>query len=194
MHSFLAKGRLLYTHDRTIADLCATAAEHRRPRHARSSCCARRLARCRRSTRRTSGSSPAAISTTPRCGSSTPPTPLAQIEVIGAGLLADREVIPQAHEAEPGVLPDDLHRPAQRAERRTASVKAALDAVDGYIARARRDLFAPVLDHLREVGEARSCTEIDDHFKRNFGIGDVTDRLRVPRRPGLIGKASRPSG
>jgi hypothetical protein len=24
LHSFLAKGRLLYTHDRTIADLCAT--------------------------------------------------------------------------------------------------------------------------------------------------------------------------
>ena len=35
-------------------------------------------------------------------------------------------------------------------------------------------LFEPVLEHLREVGEARSCTEIEAHFKRNFDVGGVT--------------------
>ena len=34
MHSFLAKGRLLYTHDPTIADLCAAPPGDRRARHA----------------------------------------------------------------------------------------------------------------------------------------------------------------
>ena len=73
MHSLLAKGRLLYTHDRddrrSLRAGCARSASATR----RCSCCARRRARCRRSTRRTSGSSRAATSTTPRCGFSTPP-------------------------------------------------------------------------------------------------------------------------
>ena len=34
MHSLLAKGRLLYTHDETIADLCGQLAGDRRARHA----------------------------------------------------------------------------------------------------------------------------------------------------------------
>ena len=50
----------------------------------------------------------------------------------------------------------------------------ALDAVDEYLASRAPALFAPVIDHLREVGEARSATEIEDHFKRNYGIGGVT--------------------
>ena len=38
VHSFLAKGRLLYTHDETIAGLCERLARHRRARHRRCSC------------------------------------------------------------------------------------------------------------------------------------------------------------
>ena len=72
MHSFLAKSRVLFTHDDTIADLCArlqTIGE----RDTRPGAAARRArARCRASTRRTSCSSRAAISTTRRSGSSTP--------------------------------------------------------------------------------------------------------------------------
>ena len=73
MHSFLAKSRVLFTHDDTIADLCArlqtigerdTRLALLRGRHA---------ARCRASTRRTSSSSRAATSTTRRCGSSMRP-------------------------------------------------------------------------------------------------------------------------
>ena len=72
MHSLLAKGRLLYTHDETIADLCARLQRDRRARHAGAAAARGDAARCRRSTRRTSGSSRAATSTTPRCGFSTP--------------------------------------------------------------------------------------------------------------------------
>ena len=43
-------------------------------------------------------------------------TPLARIEVIGARLLADREVIPQAMKLNPAFFQIDLHRPAQREE------------------------------------------------------------------------------
>ena len=73
MHSFLAKSRVLFTHDDTIADLCTRLqAIGERDTHL-ALLEARRRTRCRASTRRTSSSSPAATSTTRRCGSCTRP-------------------------------------------------------------------------------------------------------------------------
>ena len=72
MHSFLAKGRLLYTHDQTIADLCARLQRDRRARHAGAAAARGDRRAAGRSTRPTNGSSRAATSTTPRCGFSTP--------------------------------------------------------------------------------------------------------------------------
>ena len=48
---------------------------------------------------------------------------------------------------------------------------------------ARRAVRAD-LDHLRDAGEARSCSEIEDHFKRHFDIERRDHRVRVPRRSG----------
>jgi hypothetical protein len=53
-------------------------------------------------------------------------------------------------------------------------------------------LFAPVIDHLREVGEVRSCSEIEDHFRRNLDVGGVTMACEYLADRGLIGKASTP--
>ena len=72
------------------------------------------------------------------------------------------------------------------------NVQAALDAVDAYIAERAPKLFAPIFDHLREVGETRSCTEIEDHFKRNFGVECVTTACEYLADQGLIGKAAAP--
>ena len=71
-------------------------------------------------------------------------------------------------------------------------MQAALDAVDHYVAERAATLFGPVLDHLREVGEARSCTEIEDHFRRNFDLSGVTAACEYLADQGLIGKASTP--
>jgi hypothetical protein len=49
-----------------------------------------------------------------------------------------------------------------------------------------------VLDHLREVGEARSATEIETHFKRSFDVVGVTTACEYWADQGLIGKASTP--
>jgi hypothetical protein len=70
------------------------------------------------------------------------------------------------------------------------NVEAALAAIDQYMADRATSLFAPVLDHLREAGEARSCTEIDTYFDKNFGIGHVTSVCEYLADQGLIGKAS----
>jgi hypothetical protein len=71
-------------------------------------------------------------------------------------------------------------------------VQAALDAIDDFLARRASALFGPILEHLREVGEARSSTEIEAHFKRNFNIDGVTTACEYLADQGLIGKASTP--
>ena len=53
-------------------------------------------------------------------------------------------------------------------------------------------LFGAIIDHLREVGEARSSTEIEDHFKRNLDVQGVTTACEYLADQGLIGKVSTP--
>jgi len=190
MHSFLAKGRLLYTHDPTIADLC------------------QRLQGI--------GSRDAAVQLLRAATHALPSmykahkwyvtrgdlnytalwilyaaTALAQIEVVSAGQLVDREVIPQAMKLNPSffktVYTDMLN------ERKTRkSVEAALDAIDEYIAARTPGLFSLVVDYLREAGEARSCTEIEDYFKKNYDASGVTTACEYLADQGVIGKASTP--
>ncbi len=191
LHSFLAKGRLLYTHDRTVADLCE------RLREIGERDTQWQLLR-------------AAIHALPPIYKAHKwfvtrgdldytalwvlyaATPLAQIEVIGAGLLADREVIPQAMGLNPAFF-RTIYADLLNARKTRRSVKAALDAVDDYVARRVPALFGPVIDYLREAGEARSCAEIESHFKRNFDVGGVTTACEYLADQGLIGKASTPA-
>jgi hypothetical protein len=84
-------------------------------------------------------------------------TPLAQVEVVGAGLLADREVIPQALKLNPAFF-KTVYADLLNTKKTRKRVQTALDAVDRYVAGRAGTLFAPVLEHLREAGEARSCS------------------------------------
>lgn len=116
-------------------------------------------------------------------------TPLARIEVVGARLLADREVIPQALALNPALF-ETIYTGMLNARKTRKNVEAALDAIDTYLAERAPVLFAPVIEHLQEVGEARSCTEIEDHFQRNYGVSDITTACEYLADLGLIGKAS----
>jgi len=187
-HSFLTKGRLLYTHDPTIADLCATLADIGRRdtqvqllRAATHALPAIDKAHKWLVTRGDLDYTALWILYAA--------TPLAQVEVIAAGQLADREVVPQAMLLNPAffktVYTDLLNAPKTR-----DSVQAALDAIDGYVAGRATMVFGSILDHLRDVGEARACREIEDHFKRSFDIGGVTTACEYLADQGLIGKAS----
>ena len=190
MHSFLAKGRLLYTHDPTIADLCARlqgigtrdlavqllrAGTHALP----SIYKAHKWFITRADLNYTALWILYAA------------TALAQIEVLSAGQLLDREVIPQALKINPAffkiVYMDMLN------ERKTRErVQAALGAVDDYIASRTPALFSLVIDYLREAGEARSCKEIEDYFKKNYDASGVTTACEYLADQGIIGKASTP--
>ncbi len=187
-HSLLAKGRLLYTNDQTIADLFG------------------RL--------RTIGERDTELQLLRAATGALPPidkahkwfltrgdldytalwilyaaTPLARIEVIGARLLADREVIPQAMKLNPAFF-KIVYADLLNTRKTQKNVQAALDAVDAYVAERAPALFSLVIDYLREAGEARSASEIEAHFTRNFDVSGVTTACEYLADQGLIGKAS----
>jgi predicted nucleotidyltransferase len=191
MHSLLAKGRLLYTHDDTIADLCARlheiGARDTQLQLLRAATAALVLVYKAHKWFITRGDLDYTALWILYAA-----TPLAQIEVIGAGLLADREVIPQALTLNPPffktVYADLVNTPKTQ-----ANVKAALDAVDAYIASRETSLFHLVIEYLREAGEARSCSEIENHFTRNFNVSCVSTACEYLADEGRIGKASLPA-
>jgi uncharacterized protein len=189
-HSFLAKGRLLYTHDQTIATLCEQL--------------------------HVIGERDVQIQLLNAASGALPPvykahkwfrtrgdleytalwilyaaTPLAKIEALSARRLIDREVILQAMELNPQFF-KTIYTDLLNTKKTTRNVKAALSAIDQYLSERARDLFAPVIEYLREVGEARSATEIEDHFKRNFGVTYVTGVCEYLADQGIIGKAQLP--
>src|SRR5215510_14301488 len=66
-------------------------------------------------------------------------TPLAKIEVMARGLLADREVIPQALQLNPGFF-QVVYTDMLNSKKTRKNVETALDAIDSYLSR-RLDLF-----------------------------------------------------
>jgi uncharacterized protein len=187
-HSFLAKGRLLYTHDPTVADLCDRLSE----------------IGARDTQVRLLAAGIEALAPIDKAHKwfvtrgdldytalwiLYAATPLAQVEVIARGLLADREVIPQASALNPSffktIYSDVLNRPKTK-----SAVQGALSAIDAYVAGRAATIFGPVIEHLREVGEVRSCREIEDHFKRHFDLTAITTACEYLADQRLIGKAS----
>src|SRR5262245_3223502 len=188
LHSFLTKGRLLYTHDESIASICAGLHEI--------------------------GERDTQLQLLRAATNALPPiykahkwfttrgdleytalwilyaaTPLARIEVLSAGQLADREVIPQALRLNPAFF-QTIYSDLLNEKKTTQNVKSALDAADLYIVERTPLLFGLVVDHLREVGEARSSREIDAYFERNFGIDGIVTACEFLADQRLIGKAS----
>jgi predicted nucleotidyltransferase len=188
MHSFLAKGRLLYTHDPTIGDLCD------RLQGIGSRDAAVQLLRAATGalpsidkahkwfvTRRDLDYSALWILHAA--------TALARIEVISAGQLLDREALPQAMTLNPAFF-TTIYSDLLNERKTPARVEAALLAVDVYVASRARALFALVVDYLREAGEVRSCTEIQDYFRKTFDVTGVTTACEYLADQGIIGKAS----
>ena len=187
-HSYVAKGRLLYTHDETIRDLCGRLNEI--------------------------GERDTQLQLLRAATAVLPPlykahkwmitrgdldytalwilhtaTPLARVEILGARRIADREVLPQALALNPeffGVIYSDLLN-----KRKTKPlVQGALDLIDAYLAHRAMLLFAPVLEYLADSGEARGCTEIERHFSRNHDVHGVVTACEYLADQDLVGKAA----
>jgi hypothetical protein len=190
MHSFLAKGRLLYTHDPSIADLFATLNEigerDTQLQLLRSGAGAVYVLNKAHKWFVTRGDLEYTALWILYAANS-----LARIEILSRRQLTDREVIPQAMRLNPAffklVYSDLLNMKKSR-----KNVQAALDAMDEYLKARTKPLFGLVIEYLREVGEARSATEIETHFERNFDVGGVTTVCEYLADLGLIGQASTP--
>src|SRR5438876_3369785 len=141
MHSLLAKGRLLYTHDETIAHLCARLHEIGE----------------RDTQLQLLGAATHALGPIDKAHKWLvtrgdldytalwilyAATPLARIEVMSARLLADREVIPQALKLNPGFF-GTIYTEMLNGKKTRKSVQAALDALDQYLATRTNLLFGP---------------------------------------------------
>jgi hypothetical protein len=190
MHSLLAKGRLLYTHDPTIADLCEKLHEigGRDVQVQLLGAATQAVGSIYKAHKWliTRGDPDYAALWILYAA-----TPLARIEVIAAHQIADREVIPQALKLNPTFF-RTVYSNLLNAKKTHKAIAAALDTVDRYLAQRTGELFGPVLDHLREVGEARSATEIEAHFKRNFNVEGITSACEYLADRKLIGVASTP--
>lgn len=190
-HALLVKSRLLYTHDDSIARLC----EGLRDMGARD-----RSIQLLRAATNALGALDKAHKWLITRGDLDytalwilyAATSLAQIEVIAAGGIADREVLPDALALNPPffatVYNDLLNRPKTR-----PGVAAALKAADDYVRERTPLLFALVLDYLREAGEARSASEMEAHFRRHFDVGSATAACEYLAAEGVIAKVSLPA-
>lgn len=190
MHSLLAKGRLLYTHDETIGALCEglhLLGEHDTQHQllAAANYALPSVYKARKWLVTRGDLDYTALWILYAANA------LARIEVLEAGMLADREVLPQALKLNPPFF-KLIYTDLLNARKTRPAIEAALAAIDEYLSKRATRIFAPVIEHLKEAGEARSATEIEDHFRRNFGIEGVTGVCEYLSDQGLIGKAPLP--
>ena len=118
-------------------------------------------------------------------------TPMAQLEVISARTLVEREVIQQALALNPDFF-KIVYTDLLNAKKTKKAVQAALAAADDYMAKRAKRLFAPVLDYLRDAGDVRSASDLEAHFSRSFGIHGVTTACEYLSDQDIIAKASAP--
>lgn len=188
LHSFLAKGRLLYTHDPSIEVLCAglhTIGQRDTQLE---------LLRCANGALLPIDKAHKWFVTRGDLDYSAlwilyAATPLAKVEVIGRRLLADREVLLQALALNPAFF-KIVYTDLLNTKKTKKNVEAALDAVDAYLAERAPSLFSLVIEYLREAGDIRSSSDIEAHFTRNYDVGGVVTACEYLAHHGLIGKAA----
>jgi uncharacterized protein len=118
-------------------------------------------------------------------------TALARIEILNARRLMDREVIPQAMQLNPAFF-KIVYADLLNTKKTSKNVQAALDAIEAYLAKRAPALFGLIIDHLREVGDTRSASDLEGHFSRNFDVEGVTTACEYLSDRGLISKVSAP--
>ena len=191
MHSFLAKGRLLYTHDETIAEMCGrlSALGERDMQVALFSAATAALPAVYKAHKwlLTRGDLEYAALWILYAA-----TALARVEVISARQVADREVLPQAMTLNPELF-RLIYVDLLNTRKTRPAVTAALDAIDAYLEARIAQLFAPLLRYLRDAGEPRSCSEIEDHFRRHLDVCGVVTACEYLADQGWVGKASLPA-
>jgi hypothetical protein len=190
-HSFLAKGRLLYTHDETVQQLCerlqAIGSRDTEIEILKAATAALPLVAKAHKWFLTRGDLEyTALWILYACSQ------LAKIEIMSRGQLADREVIPQAIKLNPALF-QVIYLDLLNGKKTRKGVQAALDAVDSQLAKRARTIFAPVIEYLRDAGEIRSASDIGHHFTRTLDVDCIALACEYLADEGIIGQASSPA-
>ena len=114
---------------------------------------------------------------------------LARIEVMGSGELADREVLPRALAMNPAFF-GVVYTGMLNGEKTREVVQTAIDLAEDYLLRCTTQFSQPIIAWLDDAGEARSCTEIDAHFSRTMGVEGVSAACEYLADQGILGRAS----
>jgi hypothetical protein len=188
MHSFLTKGRVLYTHDDTISVLCARLQEigerDTQIQLLRAGIQALGPVDKAHKWMITRGDLDYTALWILYAA-----TALARIEILSARRLMDREVIPQAMQLNPAFF-KIVYANLLNTKKTVNNVQGALNAIDAYLSKRAPALFGLIIDYLREAGDTRSASEIEAHFSRNFGVEGVTGACEYLSDRGLICKVS----
>jgi uncharacterized protein len=190
MHSFLTKGRVLYSHDDTIPAMCAKLWDigERDTQIQLLRAGIQALAPVDKAHKWliTRGDLDYSALWILHAANA-----LARIEIIKARRLTDRELIPQAMQLNPAffkIIYSDLLNTKKTAK----NVQTALDAIDAYLAKHTPALFGLVLDFLQEAGDTRSASDLEAYFSRNLDVEGVTGACEYLSDRGLISKVSTP--
>ncbi len=190
MHSLLAKGRLLYTHDETIRDLCErlTSIGARDTEIQLLAAGAQAIMAIDKAHKWFVTRADLDYTGLWILYAS---TPLARIEVLRARQLAGREVIPQALALNPEFF-KIVYTQMLNTKKTHKNVGDALEAIAAYLRERAPELFRLILEYLKDSGETRSASELENHFKRNFNVSGVTTACEYLADQGLITKVSVP--
>src|SRR5277367_467794 len=184
MHSFITKGRVLYTHDDTISAVCARLQEigERDTQIQLLRAGIQALGPVDKAhkwmvTRADLDYTALWILYAA--------TALARIEILSARRLTDREVIPQAIQLNPAFF-KIVYADLLNTKKTVKNVQTALDAIDDYLAKRALALFGLIINYLREAGDARSASDLEAHFTRNFEAPGVVVACEYLSDRGLI--------
>lgn len=195
VHSFIAKGRLLYTHDPAIAAMCdqlrkigerdtevqlfAAATHVLGPLYK-----AHKFLKTRAAV--DGGLEYTALWILHTANA------LARLELIAARRLAGRENLPEALELNPALF-QTIYLDVLNSRKTRKTVEAAIAAIDQYLRDRASTFFAPLIEYLREVGDTRTASDIENHFERNFGIEGATAACEYLADIGILEKAAAPA-
>lgn len=116
---------------------------------------------------------------------------LAQVEVVLHGEAPSREVIHQALQYNPdfftAVYTDLINGPKDG-----GAVQEALEKIDAYLRARVERLYKPLLDYLAEADGPRAVSEINAHFRKKVGRGDLLEVCEWLVHQGVIEKVASP--
>ena len=190
MHSFLTKGRVLYSHDDTIPAMCARLWDigERDTQIQLLRAGIQALAPVDKAHKWLITRGDLDYSALWILHAA---TALARIEIINARRLTDREVIPQALQLNPAFF-KIIYSDLLNIKKTVKNVQTALDAIDAYLVKHTPALFGLVFDYLREAGDTRSASDLEAYFSRNLDVEGVTGACEYLSDRGLISKVSTP--